>query len=87
MLIARSRIRSIRCCRTFWRFLAYSAVGTVVWTAALASAGWILQANYDAASKYLGKAGQAVFLPVFLLFAAWIVWRYVRQWSRSRAEN
>ena len=42
------------------RFLAYSAVGTVVWTAFLAGAGYLLGENYQAVSGWMDPVTYAV---------------------------
>lgn len=42
------------------RFLAFSAVGTVVWTAFLAGAGYLLGENYQAVSGWLDPVTYAV---------------------------
>ena len=62
------------------RFLLYSAIGTCVWTAALAYAGVALQANYALVGKYVNAATNVL----LVAFAVIMLWRYVRCWSSSR---
>ena len=63
----------------FAAFLGYSALGTVLWTAALAYAGVVLQANYTAVSNTIDVATN-VLLAVFAIVLAR---RYVRCWKSA----
>lgn len=56
------------------RFLAYSAVGTVLWTALLAWAGTVLQHNFGLVEGYVDRFTQ-VLLAIVLVSVAW---RYAR---------
>ena len=42
------------------RFLAYSAVGTALWTALLATAGYLLEGQYHKVSAYLDPVSNAI---------------------------
>jgi membrane protein DedA with SNARE-associated domain len=59
---------------SFWRFLIYSAAGTVLWTALLTFAGYLLGANYQLVSEYLGPVSTAVFVAI----AVWYIYRLIR---------
>lgn len=59
-------------------FLAYSAAGTLIWTAALAYAGVVLRANFAIVSDYIDGVTYAV----FGIFAVLLVRRYVRCWRK-----
>jgi membrane protein DedA with SNARE-associated domain len=61
-------------------FLLYSALGTVLWTAALAYAGVILKSNFALVGDYINVATNAV-LGVLALM---LVRRYVNCWRESR---
>ena len=61
-------------------FLLYSALGTVVWTAALAYAGVVLQANFALVGRYIDGAAYVLFGGMALMLAR----RYLHQWKRSR---
>ena len=63
-------------------FLLYSAAGTVVWTAALASAGVIMRANFTRVGDYIGTATNILFVVLGALLAR----RYVLCWMQRRAE-
>jgi membrane protein DedA with SNARE-associated domain len=54
-------------------FLAYTAIGTAVWTALLAGAGYLLEGRYQQVSEYMNPASNAV-LAVMVL---WYVYRVV----------
>jgi membrane protein DedA with SNARE-associated domain len=45
----------------FGRFLAYSAIGTALWTSALAAAGYLLEDRYQQVSTYLDPIANVVF--------------------------
>lgn len=64
------------------RFLLYSAVGTAIWTGALAYAGVLLQANFTVVSDYIGAATNVL----LALFAVLLVRRYIRCW-RARPSH
>ena len=57
-------------------FLAYSALGTVIWTGVLAGAGVVLQANFSRVGDYVNVATN-ILLAGFL---ALLVYRYIRCW-------
>jgi membrane protein DedA with SNARE-associated domain len=64
----------------FGQFLIYSAVGTLIWTAALASAGVVLQANYAVVGDYMDVA-------TYVLIGAGVIMlgrRYISCWTASR---
>lgn len=65
----------------FAPFLLYSAVGTVMWTIALAWAGTVLERNYDLVGTYLNVVSN-VLLGAFLVYLGW---RYVRIFRGSKA--
>ena len=55
----------------WWRFLAYSAVGTTAWTAGLAVAGYVLQSRFTRIRDVLGPISAVV----LALLLGWYVWR------------
>ena len=55
-------------------FLAYSATGTLLWTAALVYAGVTLQHNFGAVGKYINLATNVM----FAVLGAMMIYRYVR---------
>ena len=61
------------------RFLLYSALGTGVWTAALAYAGVMLQANFTLVGDYIDVATNGL----LALAAVMLVRRYVRCWKAA----
>jgi membrane protein DedA with SNARE-associated domain len=60
-------------------FLLYSALGTLLWTAALAYAGLVLQANFTIVRDYVDNV-TSVLLGLFGLMLAR---RYVKCWSET----
>jgi membrane protein DedA with SNARE-associated domain len=58
-------------------FLLYSALGTVIWTTALAYAGVVLQANFAAVGDYLNIVTNVV----LGVAAVMLLRRYVNCWS------
>jgi membrane protein DedA with SNARE-associated domain len=63
-----------------WSFFLNSALGTAIWTAALAYAGVLLQANYRQVGDYINVATNVLLAG----FGALMLWRYVRCWRSSR---
>jgi membrane protein DedA with SNARE-associated domain len=61
-------------------FLLYSAVGTIIWTAALAYAGVVLKANFTLVGDYVGVATNIVLGALALI----LVRRYVQCWRAGR---
>jgi membrane protein DedA with SNARE-associated domain len=55
-------------------YFFWSALGTSLWTGALATAGWALGENVADVRQVTGP----VSLGIFLFFAAWYLWRLVR---------
>lgn len=64
----------------FWKFLGLTAVGTLAWTALLAWAGWLLGANFQQVSEWLGPVANVVIGGLVLV---WLV-GIVRQWQQPR---
>ena len=60
-------------------FLLFSAVGTFVWTAALASAGMALRASYTLVGDYMDTATNVLLVILVVL----LVRRYIRCWRAS----
>jgi membrane protein DedA with SNARE-associated domain len=61
------------------RFLLYSAIGTVMWTAALAYAGVVLQANFSVVGDYVNLATNGL----LILASVLLIRRYVRCWKSA----
>lgn len=59
------------------RFLFWSTLGTVAWTAALSVAGFLLGQRYTAVDRYLGPVSTAIVVVLLL----WYGWR-VATWRR-----
>ena len=61
-------------------FLIYSAIGTIGWTAALALAGVVLQANFTLIGKYVNIATNVLLIALGLL----LLRRYIACWKTGR---
>jgi membrane protein DedA with SNARE-associated domain len=61
------------------RFLLYSAIGTAAWTAALAYAGVVLQANFTRVGDYLNVVTNVLLAVVGIM----LVRRYVKCWRKT----
>ncbi|RPH53559.1 MAG: DedA family protein, partial [Acidobacteria bacterium] len=61
-------------------FLAYSALGTLAWTTALAYAGVVLQANFTVVGEYMDVVTNVLLGVIGLM----LVTRYVRCWKNRR---
>jgi membrane protein DedA with SNARE-associated domain len=62
-------------------FLAFTALGTGLWTTLLAGAGYLLQEQYGRVAAYVGPASNLV----FVLIAAWYLYRVVTHSGRQRS--
>jgi membrane protein DedA with SNARE-associated domain len=60
-------------------FLVYSALGTVIWTAALAYAGVVLQANFMVVGDYMNVATNVLLGALAIM----LVRRYIRCWTTT----
>lgn len=61
------------------RFLIWSTLGTMGWTALLAVAGYVLGQRYEMVDEYIGPLSTAI----IALLVAWYLWR-VLTWRPSR---
>ena len=60
-------------------FLLYSALGTAIWTTALAYAGVLLQANFTLVGDYINVATNALLAALGII----LVRRYIRCWRAT----
>ena len=65
------------------KFWLFSAIGTGIWTAALAYAGVALQANYEVVGDYVNTATNLL----LAAFGAFMLRRYVQCWRSSRRKR
>ena len=63
------------------KFLIYSAIGSALWSAALAYAGYALGENYDRVEQYVGPASKVILGLVVLGAIFWFVRRRREQGS------
>jgi membrane protein DedA with SNARE-associated domain len=56
------------------QFFFFSAIGSAVWTALLAGAGYLLEDRYEQVADYLNPVSNVVFGAL----AVWYVWRVVK---------
>jgi membrane protein DedA with SNARE-associated domain/uncharacterized membrane protein YkvA (DUF1232 family) len=54
-------------------FLLYSSIGSLLWAAALTTAGYLLEANYRLVGDYLDRASEVIISLIVLIY----VWRLV----------
>lgn len=69
---------------SWWQFLGYSAIGTTVWTAALAAAGYALRAQFTRINDVLGPVSTTIIVAM----VAWYLYRvatYPRTHRRAAA--
>jgi len=64
------------------KFLLWSGMGTAIFSAALAVAGYILGASFNDVDKVIGPLSSAVFIGVILIY----IWRQAT-WSRRHRNN
>lgn len=64
-------------------FLAFTAAGTLAWTATLIYAGVKLQENFEVVEKYIDMSTNIL----FAILGTMLVWRYVRCWRPRSAKS
>ena len=57
------------------KFLIYSAIGSALWSAALAYAGYALGENYDRVEQYVGPASKIILGLLLVGFIWWVLKR------------
>ena len=57
---------------SFAKFTIYSTVGTLIWTLALTTAGFVLGENYGSIEQYLAPVSKLVLFGLIGLFGYWI---------------
>lgn len=67
------------------RFLAYNAVGGLVWGVGCVAAGYLAGSSYQQVAQWLGRGGAAVAAAMALV--AFVVWRIRRHRARTKAEQ
>ena len=65
-----------------WRFLLYTTAGSAIWNAALLTAGYLLESQYDRVEAYLNPVTNVI-LGAFVIA---YVYRVVRQLRRKRQD-
>jgi undecaprenyl-diphosphatase len=59
----------------YLRFLAFNAVGAVLWAVALVSLGYLLGASWRIAEQWVGRVGTVAGVIVITLAIIWFRWR------------
>ena len=59
----------------YLRFLAFNAVGAVLWAVALVSLGYLLGASWRIAEQWVGRVGAVAGVIVITLAIIWFRWR------------
>ncbi|MGB3138666.1 MAG: DedA family protein [Nodosilinea sp.] len=60
-------------------YLVYSAVGTVLWTGALAVAGYLLGDQFDRVQTFIGPISKIVLVTLAIAAVLWVIRRYQRR--------
>ncbi|MEH6831204.1 MAG: DedA family protein, partial [Sulfitobacter sp.] len=58
----------------FWLFVCYTAIGSLIWTTALALAGYILKAQFDRVEAWLNPVVNVFFMTLVAVY----VWRLLK---------
>lgn len=64
------------------QFLLYSTIGSLIWTALLTSAGFLLESQYERVADYLDPVSKAILFGLL----AWYVYRVITFKSRTKKE-
>lgn len=65
------------------KFCAYTAIGSTLWNAIIAVAGYQFGAHWEATNLYSDMAGKIL----LVLFALFIGWRLYRMWQKRNKEK
>lgn len=68
-------------------YLLYSAIGTVVWTSALAIAGYILGDRFEAVSHVIAPISKVVLISLAVFTVGWIAYRSFRHRSSRSSQS
>ena len=60
-------------CMSWGRFLLYSTIGSLAWTAILTGAGYLLESNYEQVGKYIDPISKGI----FGILLAWYIYRVI----------
>lgn len=63
-------------------FLLYTALGTIIWTIALAYAGRMLESNFEVVEKYVNPVSNVL----LIAFLVYLGYRYVRVFKKKKRE-
>lgn len=67
-------------CMPMAQFLLYSTIGSLVWTAILTGAGYVLESQYERVADYVDPVSKGI----LVLLVAWYVYRVIT-WKPSKA--
>lgn len=68
-------------------YLGYSALGTVLWTGALAVAGYILGDQFDRVQTILGPVSKIVLITLAIVAVVWVIKRRQHRQHRKQSEH
>lgn len=66
----------------FWKFSAYSFIGSVIWSYFLGWVGFKLGENWDSLKDYFHKFDYAI-VTLIILGIIWYVWRHIKNSKKS----
>jgi membrane protein DedA with SNARE-associated domain len=66
--------------RVKWgQFLIFDAAGATFWISSWVTAGYLFSTELEAIGEVVGRAGFRLFLSIFSLTCAWILWKYLQR--------
>jgi membrane protein DedA with SNARE-associated domain len=63
----------------YWRFLAYDSAGTMIWSAAYLTLGYVFFEQLESVVLYASRMGSSLLSLVVGLFALWICWKFLQR--------
>ena len=63
----------------YWRFLAYDSAGTMIWSAAYLTLGYVFAEQLESVVAYASRMGSSLLGLVVGLFAFWICWKFIQR--------
>lgn len=63
----------------YWRFLVYDGAGTIIWSAAYLTLGYVFSEQLESVVAYASRMGSSLLSLVVGLFVFWICWKFMQR--------
>ena len=62
----------------FWKFMSYSAAGTIIWTTFLASVGYFFGNNVELMQQIFSRVGYVI-IAIVVIISTWWIYRKMKK--------